>query len=156
MTEALDPPLVFRIQRGVGVTLVSAALVPVFWEKVSPWIEKALKASYDEVSIDRCYSALQSGEWELVLATRGKDLIGVACIEKIHTQHGYWLNVPFLTSDSLESINRIFDFAESRVMDSDDCLGIKWYSGHPKCDSFADRRGYKKRFVEYVKAAEGE
>lgn len=117
------------------------------WPEVERGIVKALSTETANVEISEVIERIEKHELIVMVSRRGEDpVMGVAVVSR----EDDWIDVPFLWSAGLESLNDLFEGVEllARALG---CKGVKWATANEKSETFATRRGYRKRLVEYVK-----
>jgi len=138
-------------ERGIAIAYVTGADVDSFWEAMLPKLEIALEKSHNEVSAERVREMILAGHCMCWLATDSESLLALAIGEPMETEKGFWLNIPFAWVDSnLGALNRMMDAVEEFSV-AKGWRGVKFSSSVESFGSWAARRGYSVRFIEYVK-----
>jgi hypothetical protein len=95
---------------------------------------------------------LGSGEWMLLMVYEGdKEYAGFFIVEAINTFTRVWLSIPFgYSQGSSETLRKGFKWVEDYAK-TNGFTGVKIYSSRKGYERWANRLGYKKRLVEFVK-----
>lgn len=139
-----------------GVLLLDPAHVPAIWPDVVDKLDAAMHASKDEYSSEWVYEDLMNprSTARLWISVLDDEIKCVAVTECIKSPNGIWLNIPFVWSGKdLKCYNRTFDHIEQWARDNN-FYGIKFVNDRPESAFFAKRKGFTKRFVEYIKPFE--
>lgn len=109
-------------------------------------------ASEDMVSIYNIYRALRAGVMQCWLIATDGDVNGTFLTENIHTTKGWHLNVPFcgIKDNSIRSLITAWNKFES-IAKEWGYTATKFVSSDTRFASIASRRGYRARYVEYIK-----
>jgi hypothetical protein len=136
----------------VAIALLSGEHFAPFWEDIKPGVIAACGESHNEVSPETIYGMVAAGHWVCwVASTEESRLTGFAVGESIATEKGAYLNIPFAWVDrSLKAMNRLMESVEEYA-DENGFYGVKFLSSKKQFGSWATRRGYKVRYIEYVR-----
>jgi hypothetical protein len=123
-----------------------------YWPVIKEGLQKSLDASHNERGAEEVMGMLGDGRWHLFMVYNDEgEYQGFTMVEPLHTQKGTWLNIPFGYSEgSYDSVKAIFAHIEEEAK-RQGCLGVKIISSRKGYERWANRLGYKKRYVEYVK-----
>ena len=136
---------------GVSIGMVIGGEIDHFWSDMKAGLVRAIEESHGEVSPETVIALIRQSHWCCWLASDGNKLIGFVVGEEVKTEKGIWLSCPFAWVDKdLKATNRLLDTVEQYAKDNS-YIGVKWISSKPAFGTFAQRRGYEIRFVEYVK-----
>jgi len=104
------------------------------------------------VSLYDIYRSIRSGCCQCWLIAQDGDVNGTFITENIKTQKGWHLNVPFcgIRDNSIRSLIAAWDKFET-VAAAWGYAATKFISSDPRFASIANRRGYRPRYVEYIK-----
>ena len=134
----------------LSLSPIDSGEVYLFRDKLLVDLPTAIEASEDEVAHDTVLSMLKDGSWQLFILSDEYNYKGFAITENIYTEHGVWLNIPFMYSDGdLRALNFMSDQLE-KYAQIQQYRGVKLITTVNKLQRYATRRGYKQRFVELV------
>ena len=111
-----------------------------------------MDASFNERTCENIMGYLGAGDWHLFMVYDDEDTYqGFTIVEPLHTENGTWLNIPYGYSEGkYSSVQGVFKHVEEEAK-RQGCLGVKIISSRKGYERWANRLGYKKRYVEYVK-----
>lgn len=126
-------------------------------EVINPVMEflgPAADTSEEMVSRQSLRDLIVHGTYGLWVVIDDNELLGAFTLEWLRYDYGDWVNIPFagfkkelaVMNAALQEIERV----------SKDCGfdGVKWVSADPRFETYARRKGYRPRLVEYVKEIE--
>ena len=117
------------------------------WPAIERGIVKSMSVETCNCDLDDVVSGIGDGRYGVVIVQdEGEIVMGVAVL----SEEDGWVDVPFLWSAGIKSLNSLFEEIEevARLTGS---KGVKWCSANEQGHSYAARRGYRQRLVEYVK-----
>jgi hypothetical protein len=133
------------------VNPVPPQLLNAVWQDVVPLLSAALDNSENELDIPYVRDRCLDGTFDLWITTRGKKLVGFMMTEQILTVKGVWVNIPLAGfAKDLQAMNTSLARLEE-VAKLTGFKGVKYISKDRRFGTYADRRGYRERYREYVK-----
>jgi hypothetical protein len=115
-----------------------------------PQIERALLVAMSvetcNVDLNEVTSRIGAGELGVMVCLQDDLVTGMAVLD----EQDSWIDIPFLWSAGLPSLNGLFDGAERLAKDLGQ-KGIKWCTANPQAISYAKKRGHRQRQIEFVK-----
>ena len=119
------------------------------WAQIEHALFRAMAVETCNVEHSEVVARIESEELGVMVsfAPGTEDVVaGVAILDE---QDG-WIDIPFLWSAGLPSLNALFDGAERLAKDLGQ-RGIKWTTANEQAIKYAKRRGHRQRQVEFVK-----
>lgn len=136
------------------VLLVYPGEVPALRELVTPALERAIENSEGEETAEHVLDLVEMDSVRMFLVYDRENLAGVGIAEQILTVKGIWLNIPFLfCNKNLGAFRRLTDTIEKFAMDTKH-RGLKMITTVDKLGTYARRKGYRMRFIEWVREFE--
>ncbi len=130
MTRILENPLDHELWRAIEIALF-----------------KAMAVETCNVEMSEVRERIESGELGvMVCEDPGGILTGIAVL----TEDDGWVDIPFLWSAGLPSLNALFEGA-FEVAKLTGQKGIKWTTANEKAVAYAKRMGHRQRQIEFVK-----
>ena len=126
-------------------------LVNAVWIDALPFLVEAIDNSDNEVTVAYVHQQCINGVWDMWVATRGDSLVGFTILEPLWSAKGMWVNIVFAGFDKdLRVMNKVLRRIEE-VAESTGACGVKYISADRRFGSYAERKGYRERYREYVK-----
>lgn len=123
-----------------------------FWFTARPYLVEALRASEDPVTPYQLYCLLKGGHYHTWYIAEDAVVKGVFVTEPLWTSKGWVNNVPFcgIESGNLRLLNKAWNVWEDHAKEWG-FVGTKFISADRRFNAIAQRRGYRPRYIEYVK-----
>lgn len=143
--------MIFKSLGDLMIAQIPPVMVSEFWGDIEEGLEETIRNSHGECSMETIKKFVFGGKWNLMVASSSEiGYCGFAILEWVPTDRTLYLNIPFAwVGKNLRVLNEMFKVAEEIAEDRD--ATVKWISSNPSWSKFAERRGYKPRFTEYVK-----
>lgn len=103
----------------VIISAVPPSLVPLIWDKVLPHIEKPIKLSHGEVTVESIKKRLEIGQAMLITVSRGTTIIAVNTVEVREYESGVrTLAIPLIGGSEMnEWMDRFLDIVKAIAKD---------------------------------------